>query len=203
MVDRACGDPSVIAEVDESGDESALDRGRRIGAWPLRGGLGTARGMDSGPRRIVERQGLHGRRELGRMEYGHWDAHRREAHVLVKRRRPGPTSCWWHTPRLGGPVDDTCDPPERGTSSGLDILLNPHCRAILLEKVAGGNESHRTRVRNPCAGAGLGGPKRSVNRGASDYGAMSLVERLNQTVSIHPDMADAPTHHSPHQSHGC
>lgn len=202
-VDRACGDPSVNAEVDEMGGGGAMDRGRRMGAWPLHGALGIARRMDSGPRRIVERQGLHGRGELARMGYGHWDAQRREVHVLGERC-PCPTSCWWHTPRLGGPAD-TCDPQGAGRSSGLGIPLNRRCQAILLEKVAGGNESHRTRVRKPCAGApGLGGPKRSVNRGASDYGAMSLVERLNQTVSIHPDMTDAPTHyHSPHQSHGC
>lgn len=41
------------------------------------------------------------------------------------------------------------------------------------------------------------GPKRNVNRGADDCGAKFLVERLNQMVSIHPDMADAPTHHNP------
>lgn len=204
MVDRACGDPSVIAEVDERGDGGALDRGRRIGAWPLREDLGIARRMDSDPRRIVERQGLHDRSELGRMGYGHWDVQRREAHGL-EERRPCPTSCWgWHSPRLGGPAADTCDPQGGGRSSGSGIPLNLHCQAILLEKVAGGNESHRTRVRKPCAGApGLGGPKRSVNRGASDYGAMSLVERLNQTVSIHPDMTDAPTHYHSPQSHGC
>lgn len=40
-----------------------------------------------------------------------------------------------------------------------------------------------------------GGPKRSANRGAC--GAKFLVGRLNQMVSIHPDMANAPTHHNP------
>lgn len=56
----------------------------------------------------------------------------------------------------------------------------------------------RTRVRKSFDGAmGGGGPKPSANRGASGYGARSLVERLNQTVSIHLDMTDAPTHHIP------
>jgi hypothetical protein len=39
------------------------------------------------------------------------------------------------------------------------------------------------------------GPKRIVNRGAGDCGGKFLVERLNQMVSIHPDKANAPTHH--------
>lgn len=55
-----------------------------------------------------------------------------------------------------------------------------------------------TRVRKSCDGAMRGGgPRPSANRGASGYGARSLDERLNQTVSIHLDMTDAPTHHNP------
>jgi hypothetical protein len=123
------------------------------------------------------------------------------------RQRFGQMSCLEGTPVRPGPVATSVLQEGRGCSgSESGTPLNRHCRGILEATGAGGSESHRTRVtrvQEPSAGVlGLGGPKRSGNRGASDYGAMSLVSRLNQTVSIHPEKTAAPTHHSPHQSHG-
>lgn len=81
--------------------------------------------------------------------------------------------------------------------NGPQIPPNLHSRETLENGVVGAL-GPRTRVRKSSDGAmGGGGPKPSANRGASGYGARSLVERLNQTVSIHLDMTDAPTHHIP------
>lgn len=41
------------------------------------------------------------------------------------------------------------------------------------------------------------GPRRIVNRGAGDCDGRFVVGRLNQMVSIHRDMTNAPTRHSP------
>lgn len=60
-----------------------------------------------------------------------------------------------------------------------------------------GLEGRTTDVLEPSVAMLGDGPKRSVNRGADDCGAKFLVGRLNQMVSIHPDMANAPTHHNP------
>lgn len=73
-----------------------------------------------------------------------------------------------------------------------------------LENDAVGPSGPRTRVRKAYDGAmGGGGPKPTGNRGASGFDVRSLVGRLNQTVSIHLEMTDAPTHHNPgiHGSH--
>lgn len=76
-------------------------------------------------------------------------------------------------------------------------LLSLHYLVTLGKDVAG-LESRKTRVRRSSDGAMVdGGPKPTGNRGANDCGERSLVERPNQMVSIHPDMADAPTHRSP------
>lgn len=215
VAERDYADPCVTAVVGGRGDGGALARGDKTGAWQLHEGFGTARRarrMGSVPGRTVEPPGWHGRGELvGLMGSGHWGAVGRVVHVLgdMRRRLGRMRSCLEGTPVLPGPVA-TSVPQERRGSSGSEsgIPLNPHCRGILEATDAGGSESYGTRVtrvQEPSAGAlGLGGPKRSGNRGASDYGAMFLVERLNQTVSIHPEMTAAPTHyHSPHHSHGC
>jgi hypothetical protein len=73
-----------------------------------------------------------------------------------------------------------------------------------LERVGDGPVSHNhDRDRESFEGVVGDGPKPSANRGASGCDSRSLVERLNQTVSIRMDMADAPTHHNPdiHDSH--
>jgi hypothetical protein len=194
----------VTVAVGGSGDGGALDRGDSTDAWQLRARLGIVRHMDNDPRRTVGPRGWHGGGKLvDLMGSGHFDAGK-EGHVREgMRQRLGRMSCLEDTPVVQVAPVATGALPGRGDK---DTPRNPRCRGILEEKAVGGSESHRTRedrVREPYAGAGLGGPKRSGNRGASGYGAMSLVERLNQTVSIHPDMTDAPTHyHSPH-SHGC
>lgn len=207
-VERDDADPFVTAAVGGSGDEGAFDRGGSTGAWrQLRVRLGIVRRMDSDLHRTVERRDWrHGGGKLvDLMGSGHFGAGK-EGHVQEgMRQRLGQMSCLEHTP----PVVVQAAPVATGVLQGRadkHTPPSPRCRGNL-EKAVGGSESHRTRedrVREPYAGAlGLGGPKRSGNRGASGYGAMSLVERLNQTVSIHPDMTDAPTHyHSPH-SHGC
>lgn len=92
---------------------------------------------------------------------------------------------------------------EGSAHNGPQIPPNLRSR-VTLENGVAGPFGPRTRVRKSYDGAmGGGGPKPSANRGASGYGASarSLVERLNQTVSIHLDMTDAPTHHIP-DSHG-
>ena len=71
----------------------------------------------------------------------------------------------------------------------------PHCqenRGI----VVFGLERRTSRVLESYVAMLGDGPKRSVNRGAGGC-VKFLVGRLNQTVSIHADKANAPTHHSP------
>jgi hypothetical protein len=193
----------IVVVVDGKDDGDAPDRGDRTGAWQLRARLDTAHRMDRAQGHTAEPPGWDGAL-IDLMGSRRWHAGN-EGHAPEEmRQRLDPTSCWGDTPVQAEPVAISVL-QERGCS-GRYSPLNPRCRGILA-KAVGASESHRTRgarVREPSAGAlGLGGPKRSANRGASDYGAMSLVERLNQTVSIHPDMTDAPTHyHRPH-SHGC
>jgi hypothetical protein len=82
-----------------------------------------------------------------------------------------------------------------GDQNWKDTRHPNHCRETLVIVVFG-LEGRTTGVLACVAGLG-DGPKRSVNRGADDCGAKYLVERLNQTVSIHADMANAPTRRSP------
>lgn len=90
----------------------------------------------------------------------------------------------------------TCD---RGmfVHSGSHIPPGLHYLATL-ENDAVGPSGPTTRVRKAYDGAmGGGGPKPSGNRGAIGFDVTSLVGRLNQTVSIHLEMTDAPTRHNP------
>lgn len=86
---------------------------------------------------------------------------------------------------------------------GLFAHSGPHSLQGLRYLATPGNgvvgpSGPRTRARKAYDGAmGGGGPKPSVNRGASGFGVRSLVGRLNQTVSIHLEMTNAPTHHNP------
>lgn len=127
---------------------------------------------------------------------GHWGEGME--HVQADRR------CSWGQKRrsehsqhqaAGGP-EAICD-HEGFAHNGPRIPPNLRSQETL-ENGFAGPFGPRTRVRKSFDGAmGGGGPKQSANRGASGYGARSLVERLNQTVSIHLDMTDAPTHHIP------
>ena len=79
----------------------------------------------------------------------------------------------------------------------LHTLPSLRCQ-VSLEKDFAEPESHKTPVRKSFDGAIVdGGLKPNGNREVSGCDEKSLVERLNQTVSIHPDMANAPTHCNP------
>jgi hypothetical protein len=76
-----------------------------------------------------------------------------------------------------------------------DIHRRSHFRENLAMGVFG-LEGRMTVVLKPYVVTLGDGPKRIVNRGGDDCGAKFLVGRLNQMVSIHPDKANAPTHHN-------
>jgi len=104
------------------------------------------------------------------------------------------------SPRLvGRPIDAL----EGCVGSDWQIPPNLHYR-VTLGMVGDGPGSHsHDRDRESFGGVVGDGPKPSANRGASGCESRSLVERLNQTVSIHLDMAESPTHHNLdiHDSH--
>ena len=191
------------------GDETELDHGHKRGACPPGERVDIARCTDMVRRHTAQRPGCYGRIELGyRKEDGHWDAggERRAPRQEDMRRRTDRTSCCGRTrAAAAGPVG-ICDLLGHGCSA-LGSPPNPHCRRnrAIQARDDGVGESHRTRetpVQAPSADAlDWGGPKRSANYGASGYGAKSLVETLNQTVSLHLGMTLAPTHHSPRSHH--
>lgn len=129
------------------------------------------------------------------MAEGHWDVGKDHVQVgrrcSLGRRKRSERSHQGQAGRVA-----TCD-HEGFASTGVKSPPNLRCRATLENGVAG-PFGPRTRVRGAyCGATGGGGPRPSGNRGANGGGAKSLVERLNQTVSIHLDTTDAPTHHDP------
>lgn len=95
--------------------------------------------------------------------------------------------------RSGGSPDHPrvaiVDPEGRARIAG-DNLRSPHSPAT---RGSGAGCARHNRGRGSLDGALVGDGPRPIDRVVNEGGAKSLVERLNQTVSIHPEMA-APTH---------
>ena len=174
----------------------ALGPAQRMDAWAHRGevGTGTRRGKaghTAGPHDCHDRD-----ERFGLTKQRRWDENS-DQHDPAGRRccRRGPKKHSGHIPGVAGVRSATAGHGGFGHKEGRS-LLNPRCLATRGSDAAG-PEGHRALQKSSDGVMVDGGVKRRGNRGSSGCGVRSLVERLNQTVSIHPDMTDAPTHRNP------